>query len=160
MSERVDGSLPDHADVKVPPPLAFGGTLALSIWFQSYWRHGDIGPMEVVIPCALIFLVSLIAIAIEARRHGKSGSDVKPWKPTTVILDSGLYAYSRNPIYVGMAICYVAVAVAAGSYVAILALPFVLLVIRYHVIAREEAYLERKFGDIYLGYKNQVGRWF
>ncbi len=160
MSEQIDGHLPDHANVKLPPPLVYGGTLTAGILLQSYWRHGDIGPMEVVIPCAIVFLISFIIVAIEARRHGKSGSDVKPWKPTTVILDQGLYAYSRNPIYLGMTICYVSVAVAAGSYVAILMLPIALLIIRFHVIAREEEYLERKFGESYLEYKNRVRRWF
>ncbi|MBO6825341.1 MAG: hypothetical protein JJ879_04005, partial [Sneathiella sp.] len=63
------------------------------------------------------------------------------------------------PIYVGMTIAYTSLALAAMSYLALAFLPFALLIIRYHVIAREEAYLEQKFGETYLSYKARVRRW-
>ena len=58
-----------------------------------------------------------------------------------------------------MTLAYIAIAIGAISYLALALLPLVLLIIRYHVIAREEAYLERKFGNTYLNYKARVRRW-
>lgn len=149
----------DHPAVRLPPPLVFGVFLALGVLGQSNWIKGVLGPLPLVIGAGTIFLIACIAALREAKRHHDAGTAVEPWKPTTVILDDGLYAYSRNPIYVGMTLAYISVALGAMSYLALALLPFALLIIRYHVIAREEAYLERKFGDIYLNYKTRVRRW-
>ncbi|MEP3247572.1 MAG: isoprenylcysteine carboxylmethyltransferase family protein [Sneathiella sp.] len=149
----------DHPDVKIPPPLCYLAFLMAGIFLNSDWSEGEIGSPVRLLIGALIALCALSITASEARNHGKSGSNVEPWKPTTLILSNGLYAYSRNPIYVGMTITYAGIAFAAGSWIAFSLLPFCLLVIRYHVIAREEVYLEEKFGDEYLSYKASVRRW-
>jgi len=149
----------DNAHVRIPPPLCFAAFLILGILLQSDWIEGSIGSIPRISFGALLFVVSLAIIIKVAFIHQTSGSNVEPWKPTTLILSSGLYAYSRNPIYVGMMTAYTGVALAAGSFGALALLPFCLLIIRYHVIAREEAYLEQKFGKEYLSYKVKVRRW-
>jgi len=159
MSEADNLKREDNPGVKLPPPLVYGGFLILGICFQSNWIDGNLGPRPLLIGAGAVFLIACIATIWEAKRHHDAGTAVEPWKPTTVILDKGLYAYSRNPIYVGMILAYIAVAIGAMSYLALALLLLVLLIIRYHVIAREEAYLERKFGDTYLNYKARVRRW-
>ena len=74
-------------------------------------------------------------------------------------MTTGIHGWSRNPIYVGMYLIYGGICVAALSpWMLILALP--LAVILWHgVVAREEAYLERRFGDAYRDYKARVRRW-
>ncbi|MCH7795577.1 MAG: isoprenylcysteine carboxylmethyltransferase family protein, partial [Proteobacteria bacterium] len=75
------------------------------------------------------------------------------------ILSDGLYGVSRNPIYLGLTAIYLGVGVMADAgWVAVLLGPL-LLVMHFGVIAREERYLERKFGDEYLRYKASVRRW-
>ena len=71
----------------------------------------------------------------------------------------GPYRFTRNPIYLGMVLGQIGVAVAFDSLWILATLVVFYLVIRYGVVAREEAYLERKFGDVYLGYKSRVRRW-
>jgi protein-S-isoprenylcysteine O-methyltransferase Ste14 len=72
---------------------------------------------------------------------------------------SGIHGRSRNPIYVGLFLIYVGIGVAARSpWILIFTLPLA-LVMRYGVVAREEAYLERRFGDAYRQYKTRVRRW-
>ena len=66
----------------------------------------------------------------------------------------------RNPLYLALALFYGAIAIAAGNAWALMLLVPALLVINYFVIAREERYLEVKFGDDYLTYKSKVSRWF
>ncbi len=149
----------DTPNVVAPPPLIFmsgllvGGLLS---WFfpaeflpKSLARIIGIG-LEVA-------GLAVIVTAIVQMRRAKT--NVEPWKPTTAILDSGLYAVSRNPIYLGMISIYLGTTFLNNSIWFLPILPLVLLVIYYGVILREEKYLERKFGEEYLSYKNRVRRW-
>ncbi|WP_192364491.1 methyltransferase family protein [Mesorhizobium mediterraneum] len=88
----------------------------------------------------------------------KAGTRPEPWQPTTAIVTSGVYRVTRNPMYVGMALVYAALALALGSLIALTLLPAAVLVIHRGVILREEQYLERKFGSEYRAYKARVRR--
>jgi protein-S-isoprenylcysteine O-methyltransferase Ste14 len=89
----------------------------------------------------------------------RKGTPAEPWKPTTAIVTSGPYRLSRNPGYIGMALTYIGIALMSDALWALLPLPIVLAVIDRGVIAREERYLERKFGDEYLDFKRRRRRW-
>jgi len=75
------------------------------------------------------------------------------------VATDGPYRYSRNPAYLGMAIAYVGIGLAAAAPWALLMLAPAMLVIQYGVIAREERYLERLFGEDYLADKRTTRRW-
>src|SRR6185369_15692971 len=92
-------------------------------------------------------------------RFRRAGTNPEPWRPTTAIVTSGVYRFTRNPMYLGMVLLYAAIAVAADSVVALVLLVPLLVVIRYGVIAREERYLVAKFGDEYRRYQASVRRW-
>ena len=89
----------------------------------------------------------------------RKGTAVEPWKPTTAIVTTGPYRLTRNPAYLGMALTYVGIALMSDALWVLLPLPVVLAVIDRAVIAREERYLERKFGDEYLDFKRRRRRW-
>ena len=82
-----------------------------------------------------------------------------PIKPTTAIVATGPYRFTRNPMYVGLAALYLGITLWVDSLWPVLFLPAVLFMIQRFVIAREERYLEAKFGDQYRGYKARVRRW-
>ncbi|MAZ04133.1 MAG: isoprenylcysteine carboxyl methyltransferase [Sneathiella sp.] len=149
----------DSPGVKIPPPLCFLAFLAIGIYFNSAWMEGRAAEPILTVIGGLLTLVSAIYLAHSARKHKTAGSNVEPWKPTTTIISDGIYKYSRNPIYVAMAAAYLGLAIAAASWLAVVLLPFCLAFIRYYVIAKEEAYLEDKFGSEYLEYKKKVRRW-
>jgi protein-S-isoprenylcysteine O-methyltransferase Ste14 len=88
-----------------------------------------------------------------------SSSNVDPYEPTTALVVEGPYRFTRNPLYVGMTLLNGGISARTNAFWAILLLPFVLIVMRRGVIAREERYLERLFGEEYLRYKARVGRW-
>jgi protein-S-isoprenylcysteine O-methyltransferase Ste14 len=154
-----DTEVTDNPGVKIPPPLAYLSMLILGIFLHSHWAHGQMAPLYLTLIGAAIAAVGILITLPQARRHKKEGTNVEPWKPTNVIISTGLYGYSRNPIYLGMTLIYLGVSIAAGSLGAALLLPFVLVFMRYYVIAREESYLERSFGEEYLNYKRKVRRW-
>jgi protein-S-isoprenylcysteine O-methyltransferase Ste14 len=82
-----------------------------------------------------------------------------PWEPTTALVTDGPYWVSRNPAYLSDAVIYVAIALLADAPWALLPLPVVLAVMQYGVIKREEAYLERRFGQQYVDFKSRRRRW-
>jgi protein-S-isoprenylcysteine O-methyltransferase Ste14 len=106
--------------------------------------------------------LSLIGLALAAagiRNFSRAGTPVRSIKPTRALVTTGIHGWTRNPIYLGMFLLYGGIGVAAQSaWILILTLPLA-ITIRYGVLAREEAYLERRFGDTYRDYKARVRRW-
>ncbi len=93
------------------------------------------------------------------RRFKAAGTSFHTHEPATAILSDGLYGVSRNPIYLALTAIYLGVGVMADAGWVLALLGPLLLVMHYGVIAREERYLERKFGDEYLRYRAKVRRW-
>ena len=89
----------------------------------------------------------------------RAGVDPDPYEPTTAIVATGPYALSRNPIYVSFNVVYVGLAFVVNTVWPIIFLPVGIALLYYGVIARDERYLEREFGDGYRHYKARVRRW-
>jgi len=89
----------------------------------------------------------------------RAGSNVPTNRPTTAIVETGPYRFTRNPIYLGMVLGLIGLAIAFNSLWLLLTLVPFALAICFGVVAREEAYLERKFGDVYRRYRARVRRW-
>ena len=107
----------------------------------------------------LLVLTGLALALAGIRNFTRAGTPVRTIKPTVALVTTGIHGWSRNPIYLGLFLLYAGIGVAAQSpWILILVLPLA-LVIRYGVVAREEAYLERRFGDAYRDYKARVRRW-
>ena len=159
MSEPKNGQVPDHAGVKVPPPLVFLVALLVGLWWDSPWFSGQSSGLAPTIVGAIIALCGVVLVLVAAFGHRRAGTNVEPWKPTTAIIDTGVYRWSRNPIYLGMAIGQFGIAICAGSLAAMVTMILAVLVIQYFVIAREEQYLAAKFGSAYLDYKSKVRAW-
>ncbi len=108
---------------------------------------------------AAVVALALALAAWAIISMAKAGSNVPTNLPTTTIVESGPYRFTRNPIYLGMLLVLLGLSIALDNlWLAALLLPFA-IVIRYGVVAREEAYLEGKFGDVYRGYRARVRRW-
>ncbi len=84
---------------------------------------------------------------------------IEPWQPTSSIITTGPYRYSRNPIYLAFAIAGAGIALAFNTYWMLLSLLVFVLIANKLVIEREEKYLEGKFGESYLNYRRETRRW-
>jgi protein-S-isoprenylcysteine O-methyltransferase Ste14 len=102
---------------------------------------------------AVIIFVAAIRELIRHKTHPS------PYKPTATIVDTGVYRFSRNPIYVGFLLVVVASAACANSAWLLLAAVALFVLLRFGVVSREEQYLSRKFGDVYEEYRRKVRRW-
>ncbi|MFL6721724.1 MAG: methyltransferase family protein [Sphingomonas sp.] len=152
---------PDNAGVRTPPPFLFAGTAALSVLLHFTVHDPSLG-LGIAFRYALAAILVAAAILLAAgalRLFARIGTNVEPWKPSTALVMTGVFRWTRNPMYVSMAILLLALAVATDSVIGLALLVPFLLAIRYFVIAREERYLEAKFPDEYQHYKRQVRRW-
>jgi protein-S-isoprenylcysteine O-methyltransferase Ste14 len=108
---------------------------------------------------AIVFAIALALVAWAIATITWAGSNVPTNRPTTTVVDTGPYHFTRNPIYLGMVLGLISLAIAFNSLWLLLTLAPFALAIRFGVVAREEAYLERKFGDVYRRYCARVRRW-
>jgi protein-S-isoprenylcysteine O-methyltransferase Ste14 len=145
--------------VKFPPPLVYVAGLLAGWLIGKAWGLGDFDdrwadPTSLV---AAIAGAALMASAFGLFR--RAGTDPLPMRPTTALVFGGPYRFTRNPMYLGMALVYLAFALLFDLPWALVLLPLVLVVIQTQVIAREERYLEAKFGEEYRAYRSRVRRW-
>jgi protein-S-isoprenylcysteine O-methyltransferase Ste14 len=160
MNEQ-QGSMPkDRAGVIAPPPLIYlSGILiglALNRWLWPYpifgvaaWRWSG-----------LVLVLAGLALIIAGRRAMLAAeTNINPFKPTTSIVSSGPFGFTRNPLYLAMTLAYVGLSLVVNTWWCFVLLVPVLLLIHLGVVAREERYLERKFGDSYRQYRARVRRY-
>jgi protein-S-isoprenylcysteine O-methyltransferase Ste14 len=150
----------DSANVVVRPPLAWAVAVLAGVgldWLQPLPFVPATVPAVLV--GAIVFAAALALFAWAIITIVRAGSNVPTNRPTTTIVDSGPYRLTRNPIYLAMILGLVGLALAFDSLWLLLVLAIFVPVIRYGVVAREEVYLERKFGDLYVGYCARVRRW-
>jgi protein-S-isoprenylcysteine O-methyltransferase Ste14 len=152
---------PDVAGVIALPPLIFLGFLAAAAILEAVIPFPVLAAHafpRYVVGIALA-AAGFVMIVMGTRRFQAAGTNIPPTLPTTALVVDGIYQRTRNPLYLGMTLVYLALGVAAGSFWAIGLLLPLLWVINTGVIAREEHYLERKFGDAYRAYKARARRW-
>jgi protein-S-isoprenylcysteine O-methyltransferase Ste14 len=150
---------PDTAGVVAPPPLIYLAGLAAGFGLEALLPGTSLPGVIRWAPGGVFVAAGLVLLGSFNTAFARKGTAVEPWKPTTAIVTGGPYRLTRNPAYLGMALMYVGIALLGDALWALVPLPFVLAVIDRMVIAREERYLERKFGREYLDYKGTVRRW-
>jgi protein-S-isoprenylcysteine O-methyltransferase Ste14 len=150
----------DTAQVAIRPPLAWG--LALFAGLALGW----LVPLRFLpsgLPAgwlgAMVFVLALALFAWAIVTVTRAGSNIPTNRPTTTIVESGPYRFTRNPIYLAMLLSLLGLSIAFDDLWLVIMLVPLALVIRYGVVAREEAYLDRKFGEVYRGYRSRVRRW-
>ena len=149
----------DRAGAITVPPLIYMAFLIAGI----YWR--ELVPLSLggrplrYSAGGIIFTAGLGLLIWALRTMTRAKTTFNPWLPSSRIVSWGPFRFTRNPIYVGDALLYLGTAIAFDSALAILLLPLVLNIVYFGVIRREERYLEAKFGEEYVAYKNQVRRW-
>jgi protein-S-isoprenylcysteine O-methyltransferase Ste14 len=161
--DRLDNH--ETAGAIVRPPFLFLGALALGFVLDHLLplpfpigRPGYLHWFGAYIAAGLI-LTGMAVFAAGVRNFARFATPVPGTKPTQALVTTGIHGWSRNPIYVGMFLIYGGIGLVTRSpWILILLLP-VALTIRYGVVAFEEAYLERRFGDAYRDYTARVRRW-
>ncbi|CAL8972250.1 hypothetical protein RHODGE_RHODGE_03193 [Rhodoplanes serenus] len=163
MDDRVDrAEAPDKAGVIAPPPLIAFAALVLAAGLEWLWPIDVLAwlGLGVRLPVAAALAIAglLVAVAGE-RRFARLGTDPLPWRPSTALVTDGIYAHMRNPMYVGLGLLMLGLAIGFASVWLLILLVPAALVLHHGVVRREERYLERKFGDAYRAFVAQVPRY-
>src|SRR5687767_14437119 len=137
----------NSAGVIAPPPLIFLGGLAVGFGLEALLPGGSLPDVVRWIGGGLGLVAGLALQTFFLSAFSRVGTAPEPSKPTTAIVTTGAYRFTRNPAYLGMALIYIGIALLANAPWVLVPLPLVLVLIDRGVIAREERYLERKFGD-------------
>jgi protein-S-isoprenylcysteine O-methyltransferase Ste14 len=155
MTER-----PDRPAVGFPPPLVFLGFLMTGLVIDRLagWGIlpvGNVARFAGAVPLLIGLYLAISALGLFRR----AGENPEPWTSTTTLVTDGIYRWTRNPMYLGMAFAHLGLALLLRSAGAALMLPIAILVIDRFVIPAEEAYLRRALGEAYEGYCRSVRRW-
>ena len=155
------GAGEDNAGIRFPPPFIYAGLAALA-WILD--RRWPLRPPESLTPLldavgALLLAGGLLLVSASLVLFVRARTSPIPHRPAAVFVATGTYRLSRNPMYLGMTLVLggFGLLVERPGLVAA-AFASALLVDRF-VVRREEAYLERRFGQSYLDYKLRVRRW-
>ncbi|MGD2154705.1 MAG: isoprenylcysteine carboxylmethyltransferase family protein [Gemmatimonadales bacterium] len=108
-----------------------------------------------VIPLAVGIVINIVA----DRAFSRAGTTVKPFQQSTSLITTGVYRCSRHPMYLGLVLVMLGIALIAGSLTPLLVVPVFALLLDRNFIAVEERMLEESFGSAWLAYKKRVRRW-
>ena len=153
----------DTAGVIAPPPLLALAALVLGLlldWLApAYVLYVLLSTTERII-IGVVLMAAGGALAVPAIRAFRSaGTHVEPWKPALALATTGIYAYVRNPMYVGLTLLLVGLGIAFASDWTLVTTVAFALTIHFGVVLREERYLEAKFGEPYRQYTARVPRY-
>lgn len=143
----------------VRPPLVYLCSIGLGLLVHLFWPV-QLLPASVNVPIGVMIVLAAGALFISAvRTFRKASTPVPGNRPTTTIVCTGPYSFSRNPIYLAFTLFQVGLAAWVNSLGVLLTLLPALALMVLVVIPREERYLEARFASEYLPYKRAVRRW-
>lgn len=153
---------PVNAGVIAPPPLLALGALLIGIVLSYLLPSAVLAALSAPVRWGVggILIVGAAALLLTAAGLFKrAGTSVKPWESSTALVTTGLYRYTRNPMYVGFLLLSFGIAFVGAYDVVVLTTLLLWLVLHVGVIKREEAYLVQLFGDEYTAYKARTPRY-
>jgi protein-S-isoprenylcysteine O-methyltransferase Ste14 len=158
MAKRKEQDRP-NTSLMVHPPI-----VALAFMVLAYFLGRLISlPFEIplflkYIGLAMAFIGFLLGVAA-LLEFQKARTTLDPHGSTAQLVTSGIYRFTRNPIYLGFLFVVIGLPLYLGSFWGIVVAPFYVFLMNHLVIQHEEVYLEKKFGEAYTGYASRVRRW-
>jgi protein-S-isoprenylcysteine O-methyltransferase Ste14 len=160
--QRFDKELTMSTEISKPkiyPPVWVVLTM-----LAMYALHRWLPIMVIDIPFAsilagLALILGLLMILMAAAGFNRAKTGVVPFSESTKLVKTGLYRFTRNPMYLGMVMILSGFAFALGSLAAWIPIPIFITIIQLRFILKEERFLTEIYGDDYVKYIKQVRRW-
>jgi len=152
----------DVPGVIVFPPLVPLFVLVAGIILNAYRPLGllaQISSLVRVIVGIIAFVAGLGMVIAATKIFRNIGTNVRPSEPTLALATTGVFKWTRNPMYFGGSIVLLGLAVGFSLDWVLLLLLLSIPLVHYGIILREERYLERRFGEEYRRYKKRVPRY-
>ncbi len=147
----------DHPAVKISPPIL--ALIHLVVAFIAGWFLPVMLPDWVAYVGIVLVVGGMVLAFLALNELVRAHTSPDPFAPTTTVVTSGVYQYSRNPIYVGYLCAVIGFPLLIGSPWGLFTLPLQVLVFNKLVVEFEERYLLQKFGSLYETYTGSVRRW-
>lgn len=141
----------------VRPPRVYLAAIVIGVLLQLAMPLSF--PPRPMAAGALLVVGAIALLWYSVASFRAAGTPVPARKPTTAIVRSGPYRFSRNPIYLAYSLLLLGIAIWVNSVWLLATLGVAVALMHFFVIRREEEYLERRFGLEYLRYKASVRRW-
>jgi protein-S-isoprenylcysteine O-methyltransferase Ste14 len=143
----------------VLPPLVYATGMMLAWWLEQWFTLGfDVSPLLRRLGWTGVGAGGALMLwaALTIWRHSTT---VNPYRGASALVTDGPFAFSRNPIYLADIWVYCGVTLLFGSLWPLVLAPLVWAIMRYGVIAHEEAHLRARFDAAYFEYCARVRRW-
>lgn len=151
---------PDHGPgIIVPPPIIYLVGFLFAYAMNRFYSIPMFGPPLSIVLALIAAMPSAILGLWSLMEFWRARTNPFPHKPSSSLVVIGPYRITRNPMYVSLALLYIGFGFLLGISWVFVFLPAVIFVMHYYIIRREESYLESRFGEQYLAYKQQVRRW-
>src|SRR5471030_1759005 len=153
----------DTAGVIAPPPLLALAAVLIGValdWLLPAYVLTVLLSFEARIGLGVLLIVGGLALGFSGRSSFvRVGTNLNPYKSSSTLVTSGIFAHVRNPMYVGMALVVAGIGIALASDWTLVMLVAAALTVHFGVVKREERYLTAKFGDAYRHYLDTAPRY-
>ena len=151
-------------NVRFPPPTLFVAGFLIGWWLERAvgpirWLGGGDWSLDLEIAGLIVGVLGLALSVWGAATFRRAGTAVIPMHPATRLVTHGPYRFTRNPMYLGLTLGYVGIAIVMNVTWPLILLPGVLFALYGLVIRKEERYLADAFGEQYGTYRARVRRW-
>ncbi len=159
-----DGSNNEHEkpglELPTLPPVIFGVPVMIGVLIHVFvWRSAIIGGTTGIVIGSIMVAIGLGVIYWTWTTMTAHGEHPEPGEPTETLIMTGPFKRTRNPIYSGFLLIAAGLAIGLNAMAMLISVFFGVAALTVLVIRREEAYLEREFGEIYTKYASRTGRW-
>jgi protein-S-isoprenylcysteine O-methyltransferase Ste14 len=155
---RADSSPPGERRRILPVAWLLIALLSM-VGLHRFWPLGDyLGqPWSYVGAVPLVFGLYMTVSAAASFRRAETG--LVPFSDATLVVTTGFFRYTRNPMYLGMVFSLAGLSMLMGTLATLLPIPAFIWVIQRNFIRAEERFMERTFGAEYRAYRERVRRW-
>lgn len=145
--------------VRLPPPVIYAGFLAAGFALQWAAPLPSFASWPAILVGCAMAVVSCVIAVLAFRAFRAAETTVRPDRPVSSLMTEGIFARTRNPLYLALMLLYLAIGVFFGALGPLLLAPLLFFTMQHWVIEHEERYLTGKFGQAYLEYCRRVRRW-
>lgn len=149
------------AEIRLHPAAIVLPCLGVTGIAQKFWRL-DLDAEIISIFRIVGFSLTGLGFIILYLAYGsmlRASATINPSEHSNSLVSGGIFAVSRNPIYLGWFLFILGIGIANVSILTILIATSMVVTLHFAVILKEEEYLERRFGKEYISYKSRVRRW-